>query len=371
MKTLFYRLFALFFRLGRLRSPRKSRVVFLAPHRGEADDSLSAVRRALAAEGRWEIFSISTAALQPEPRHPLRSLCAALRFFTVDAVRLATANYVYLNDNFMPLADLTFAPETVVTQLWHAEGAFKKFGLDAPLTPAVRNRQQRCAERYTYVVCSSAAVARLYAGAFGVPEEKVLPLGAPRADTLLAPCDPAELRRAFDAAHPDCAGKRLLLYAPTFRDDPAANAALPTAIDAAALQAACPDCRLLLRLHPQIHAAAMGSAVDVTQEKLTDLLRICDTVITDYSSVCMDAALLGKPCVFYAFDLDAYQRERAFYFDYASYVPGPVVQTQDALFDAIKTPRTDAEQLHRFRAFNFDYLDTENTKRVLAGTMRV
>ena len=370
MKTLFYHLFALMFRLGRLGRVRQNRVVFLAPHRGEADDSLSAVRRSLAAAGKWEMCSISTAALQPDPRHPLRSLAGALRFFTAGAVRLATAKYVYLNDNFMPLADLTFSPETVVTQLWHAEGAFKKFGQDAPLTPAVRNRQQACADRYTYVVCSSAAVVPIYAGAFGVPEEKVLPLGAPRADTLLAPCDPAALRRAFDDAHPDCAGKRLLLYAPTFRDDPAANAALPTAIDADALQAACPDCRLLLRLHPQIHADAAGGAVDVTRENLTDLLRICDTVITDYSSVCMDAALLDKPCIFFAFDLDAYQKERSFYFDYASYVPGTVVQTPDALFDAIKTPRTDAEQLRRFRAFNFDFSDTENTKRVIAGTMK-
>ena len=370
MKELFYHLFALAFRLGRLRRVRPDRVVLLAPHRGETDDSLSALRRYLAQEDQWEICSISTAALQPDPRHPLRSFCAALRFFTADAVRLATARYVFLNDNFMPLAELTFAPETVVTQLWHAEGAFKKFGLDAPLTPAVRARQLACAQRYTYVICSSAAVAPLYAGAFGVPADRVLSLGAPRVDTLLAPCDTQALRHAFDAAHPDCAGKRLILYAPTFRDDPAANAALPAAIDADALQAACPDCRLLLRLHPQIHAQAAGSALDVTDEPLTDLLRICDTVITDYSSVCMDAALLEKPCIFYAFDLEDYQRERSFYFDYAAYVPGPVVQTQDALFAAIKTPRTDAEQLRRFRAFNFDYSDTENTKRVIAGTMK-
>lgn len=369
MKTLFYRLFALAFRLGRLRPVQPHRVVFLAPHRGETDDSLSAVRRYLAAQGQWDIRVISTAALQFRPHRQLRSLAAALRFFTADAVRLATAHYVFLNDNFMPLAALTFDPSTVVTQLWHAEGAFKTFGLDAPLSPAVRARTEACGARYTWVICSAAAVAPLYARAFGVAETRVLPLGAPRADALLAPCDTAALRRAFDAAHPDCAGKRLLLYAPTFRDDPAANAALPAAIDAAALQAACPDCRLLLRLHPQIHAPAAGDALDVTHEKLTDLLRICDTVITDYSSVCMDAALLGKPCVFYAFDLEAYQQERSFYYDYEAYVPGPVVRTQDALIDCIKNPRTDEARLRRFRAQNFDFTDTDSTRRVVERVM--
>ena len=145
---------------------------------------------------------------------------------------------------------------------------------------------------------------------------------------------------------------------------------MPTAIDAAALQAACPDCRLLLRLHPQIHAQAAGAALDVTNAPLTDLLRICDTVITDYSSVCMDAALLEKPCIFYAFDLEEYKRERTFYYDYRTYVPGPVVQTQEALLAAIKTPRTDAELLRRFRAFNFDYLDTDNCRRIAETVMK-
>lgn len=78
----------------------------------------------------------------------------------------------------------------------------------------------------------------------------------------------------------------------------------------------------------------------------------------------MDFALLTKPCVFFAFDLDEYEKERSFYFDYKAYVPGAVAENFDEVLSAIKNPRTDEEKLRRFRDFNFDFIDTNNTERI-------
>ena len=41
---------------------------------------------------------------------------------------LAGSRFIFLNDNFFPLAFMQFSPKNIVVQLWHAPGAFKKFG---------------------------------------------------------------------------------------------------------------------------------------------------------------------------------------------------------------------------------------------------
>ena len=368
MKKLFYSLYALFFNISRIFPLKKNRVAFVAPHNGGNGDSLSVMRRYFENKGGYDLVGISTQDLKLDSSSIgslIKSCLKAAGFFTLGAYRLATAKYVFLNDNFMPMASLNFSNNAVITQLWHAEGAFKKFGLSAPVTDDVREREKKCSEKLTYVVCSSKAVAPFYAEAFGVDESKILPLGSARIDDLLGKNDSLALRREFDAAHPECIGKELVLYAPTFRDSAEKDAALAEKIDVEAFNREFPQKRLLIKLHPQIHSANVpDGATNVTDCDIGKLTLICESVITDYSSVCMDFALLSKPCIFYAFDLDEYEHERSFYFDYESGVPGVVVKDNAALLEAIKNPRSSEEKLQSFREFNFDYIDCNNAERI-------
>ena len=370
MKKLFYSLYALFFNLCRIFPVKQNRIAFVAPHNGGDRDSLGMMRAYAEGMGGYDIVTISTRDLKLDFSgfKALASSCLkAVGFFTLKAKALATSKYVFLNDNFMPMASLKFSPETVITQLWHAEGAFKKFGLSAPLADDVRAREKKCSERLDFVICSSKNVAPVYAEAFGVDESKILPLGAPRIDSLLAERDADEIREAFDLKHPECKGKKLILYAPTFRDDPTADRRTLDNIDMTAFKRELgDDYRLLVKLHPQINSgASIDGTVDVTNgHDINDLTLISDLLITDYSSVCMDFALLSKPCIFFAFDLEEYEKERSFYFDYETYVPGAVTKDFAAVLEAIKNPRNDEEKLRRFRDFNFDYIDCENTRRI-------
>ncbi len=368
MKKLFYSLYALFFNISRIFPLKKNKVAFVAPHNGGSGDSLSVMRRYFENKGGYDIVSISTQDLKLDSSSIgslIKSCLKAAGFFTLGAFRLATAKYVFLNDNFMPMASLKFSKDAVITQLWHAEGAFKKFGLSAPVADDVREREKKCSKKLTYVICSSKAVAPFYAEAFGVDESKILPLGSARIDDLFAETDALALRREFDAAHPDCIGKELVLYAPTFRDSAEKDATLAEKIDVAAFNREFPQKRLLIKLHPQIHSAKVPEgATNVTDCDIGKLTLICESVITDYSSVCMDFALLAKPCIFYAFDLDEYEHERSFYFDYESGVPGVVVNNNAALLEAIKNPRSSEEKLRSFRDFNFDYIDCNNAERI-------
>ena len=370
MKKLFYSLYALFFNISRIFPVKQNRIAFVAPHNGGNGDSLGTLRSYIEKKGGYDIVTISARDLKLDFSGigALASSCLkAAGFFTLKAKALATSKYVFLNDNFMPMASLKFSPEAVVTQLWHAEGAFKKFGLSAPLTSEVAAREKKCSEKLTYIVCSSKNVVPLYAEAFGVEQSKILPLGAPRIDSLLAEKNATALREEFDKKHPECKGKKLVLYAPTFRDSPEANKKLLDNIVMAAFNRELGDeYSLLVKLHPQINAGVTAEGtVDVTQSHdIGDLTLICDMLITDYSSACMDFALLSKPCVFFAFDLEEYEKERSFYFDYESYVPGAVTRDFSEVIEVIKNPRADEEKLRRFREFNFDYADCENCRRI-------
>ncbi len=374
MKNLFYGIYAFMFNIFRLLPMKKNKISFLSPHNENFNDSLGAVMKEVIMRDEFFICKISCKDLEIDKSSAfgiIKSLLRALRFFTVNAYHLATSHFVFMNDNFMPMAKLKFKNEAVVTQLWHAEGVFKRFGLHIEQPDAVRKLEIDGNKKLTYVVCSSEQVADIYAEAFGVFRYKVLPLGAPRVDEFFKKVNEERLRTAFDRTYPECRGKRLVLYAPTFRDDRADDRQLLDSIDIKAFNDRFGDTsRLLIRLHPQVHTskADLTGATDVSgYEKLNDLMRICDIMITDYSSICMDFALLEKPIYFYAFDLEKYTADRAFYEDYETYVPGPVAKDFQTLLNLINNnvSETYRKRMLDFKYFNFGTPDGNASKRVV------
>ena len=130
MKKVFYFIYAMMFNFFRIFPVKKNKIVFLSPHNENFNDSLGAVMEEAIRRDEFRIVPISGRDLKLDRSNILKSLKRAFGFFTCKAYHLATAKYVFLNDNFMPMGKLHFSEKAVVTQLWHAEGAFKKFGLD-------------------------------------------------------------------------------------------------------------------------------------------------------------------------------------------------------------------------------------------------
>ena len=127
---------------------------------------------------------------------------------------------------------------------------------------------------------------------------------------------------------------------------------------------------LLVRLHPQIHRCEemLEGVIDVTAyEDVGELTLACDIMVTDYSSVCMDAALIRKPLYFYAFDYAKYNKDRSFYFDYETYVPGPVAKDFTTLLSMIEneSAKEYIERAEEFRTFNFGNPDNKASSRVV------
>ena len=365
MKNIAYKLFACCFNLC-ARFPRQERAVLLSPHMASFTDSLGEIESELRRRGVRTV-RVSGADIKPKKINAA-ALFRMLRFFTKGAYDLATASTVFLNDNFMPLSDLHLQDGASWVQLWHAEGAFKRFGLDIPDLPqSVRERVLHGNRKLRYVICSSVGVAPIYASAFGVPREKVLALGSPRADRYLRNTREADVQ-AFRAKWFGGTQKKVVLYAPTFRDDPAENRRLLRLFDFDRFERELgAQYQLVLRLHPQFHDVTVPAGVlDMTAyPNVGDLIAACDLLITDYSSICLDFALVGKPCVFFAFDLAYYAGTRSFYHDYRSYVPGPVAETFDALLDAVRAAEADTEKLRQFVTYNFDAPDGKSAARIV------
>ena len=325
-------------------------------------DALGAVRDELESRGGYDLVYITRQDLSLN--NPLR----VFSFFVLKSRLLATAEYVFLNDNFMPMGKLNFRKEAVITQLWHAEGAFKKFGLHIPQNDSLRKAEIAANSKLSYVVCSSESVRKIYAEAFGVDERKVLPLGAPRVDYLKNEKNQKEALREIHEKYPETRNKKILLYAPTFRDEAEMDKDILKNFNLSEVKKNLgDDYEIFIRLHPQIHISDRDTlgATDVTDfPDVRKLILASDVLITDYSSICMDFAFLNKKTVFFAYDLKWYTERRDFYFDYESFVPGLVAKNTAELISAVKSD-FQKERNEKFKSFNFSFDDNLSAKRVV------
>jgi CDP-ribitol ribitolphosphotransferase len=88
--------------------------------------------------------------------------------------------------------------------------------------------------------------------------------------------------------------------------------------------------------------------------------------VSDYSSIIFEYALLNRPMAFLAQDLAAYERERGFFFDYRTGVPGPVLEETEQLARWIQAKQFDLQRVRAFAAASFDVMDGRATERFVS-----
>ncbi|KRA23749.1 glycosyl/glycerophosphate transferase [Microbacterium sp. Root61] len=216
----------------------------------------------------------------------------------------------------------------VVVQTWHGT-PLKRLALHRPgFDPRRAAAVIKEARRWNVLLAQNPYAARILGKAYAFLTRPIWVEGYPRNDVLTT--GDAGATRAALGIGPD---ERVLLYAPTWRDD---RSEMVDFVDPAALAAAA-DAVVLVRGHSRTllpgKDAAGPRVVDVTGFPDTSLLLLAaDALITDYSSVMFDFSVTGKPMYFLVPDIEHYRGElRGFYFDLAAHAPGPVVQTQEDL----------------------------------------
>ena len=299
----------------------------------------------------------------------LRNLPGLFALFTKKAYYMATSAHIFLNDNFMPMAYMDIAPETTVVQLWHGMGSFKKFGGSTDLEPELRSELKKVNENVTHILASSEHIRKNYAEAFCVPEGKVLAIGCPQADYYFRKHDVRAVREKLEQKFPQMKGKKLALYAPTFRDDGDRDRELLSHFDFEEFNRQCGDeyC-LAVRLHPQIQSSKVPAQVPdlTTYPDVRELLLATDLLIADYSSIAVEYSLLERPILLYAFDKEWYlDKDRGFYYDYEDTAPGPILTTMDELCACVRQHEWDMEKVRAFARLHNDFFDSQSARRVV------
>lgn len=286
---------------------------------------------------------------------------------------LATSEVVLLDDYFGLLKSVRIQPGTKVIQLWHAGSGFKSVGYSRfgnPGSPKLWHPHRQ----YTYAITGSQHLVPVYAEAFGIEESAVIPTGLPRVDWFLDEDRKNSFTAAFYEEFPAFLGKRIILFAPTFRGRSIHTAFYDyDSIDFDALYQACgPDTVVLFRMH---HIVKTPIPIpEQYQDRFFDfthfpdglnLLHVTDLLITDYSSIIYEFSLLDRPMLFFAPDKINYGATRGFHRDYDETAPGRVAMTFDDVIDAITTGEYEQEKVAKFREENFDRIDTGAADRVI------
>lgn len=270
----------------------------------------------------------------------------------------ATSSVVFVDDYYHFLSYLKKKDDVTLIQLWHACGAFKTFGFsrlgrDSYLKQSSPNHRQ-----YDYVIVSSREVIPYYAEGFGVAMEKVIALGSPRCDMLENEDYKRRFKKKFYKENPQLENKKIILFAPTFRGGGMGCCHYPVEkfeIDKL-LSSLDDDWSIVIKMHPYLIERPKYSqkyadrVVDLTASyDINDLLFITDLLVTDYSSVIFEASIVKVPMLFFAFDLNEYSRDRDFYCNFTSFVPGKIVLSMDEMIRAIKDGDFRQELIEPFR----------------------
>ena len=328
---------------------RRDRVALATARTTELDGNLLHIHRALR-RLRPEIRV--SLVLEPYSYGLAGKLAYALRLVR-GMYLLRTSRLVVVDNAYLPIHVAPHRPATQVVQVWHAEGALKRFGLDAVHPP--REPERSFLHRhYDWVVTSGSASREAWSRALRTPLERVIALGSPRTDLFFDDAAMAEARAAVLRAYPALAGKRIVLFAPTFRgrgrgkrpgaglDVPRLRAALP-ATDA-----------LVLKTHPNLDRRLVSTdGFDVVVDHrfdLNELLTATDVLITDYSSSIFDAALLRLRVLLVVDDLEAYERDPGMYLDYRTEMIGTQVTDTDGAIRALVEDRFDLAPYDAFIA---------------------
>lgn len=285
--------------------------------------------------------------------------------------KLAGSRYIFLNDNFFPLAFMNFSSKNIITQLWHAPGASKKFGGSVDIES--RDILRKISENTDYLIVTSEKIKKYYSEAFQMPESKIKALGLPRLDYYFENHDLNKLKADFSSKYNISPDKKIILYAPTFRDEEKYNNVFNYLDLEKFNQVLGEEYVLALRLHPKIKnfykddISSKGEYIDVSDfESEQELMLLSDILITDYSSIMIEYSILNKPTVFFTYDLEDYlDCERGFYYDFKTTVPGPIVFTSDELIDVINDNEFDKSKISEFVKTQFDEIDGQSSKRIV------
>ncbi|MCY1590439.1 bifunctional glycosyltransferase/CDP-glycerol:glycerophosphate glycerophosphotransferase [Staphylococcus pettenkoferi] len=237
-------------------------------------------------------------------------------------------------------------------QIWHGTplkrlaGDMEDVHMPNTTTDRYKKNFKKETERWDYLVSPNHYSTEIFKTAFWMDEKRIIETGYPRNDILVNEANNKDLKLNIKENLHIPTNKKVILYAPTWRDDEydvEGAYQFNLKIDLEKLrQKLGDDYIILLRMHyliaNQLDLSEYGGfAFDVSSHNdISELYLISDLLITDYSSVMFDFGILKRPQLFYAYDIERYDDKlRGFYMNYHTDLPGPIVQDTDTLLSKL------------------------------------
>ncbi|MDR2929312.1 MAG: CDP-glycerol glycerophosphotransferase family protein [Propionibacteriaceae bacterium] len=271
---------------------------------------------------------------------------------------MATSEVLVLDAYCVLASILKHRPSLRVVQIWHALGSFKKFGWSIVDKSEGWSAQSNIPSRtlagilhmhegYTAGVVSYSGAIPHFTDAFHADPSIFHVAWLPRVDALRDEEMVSNLRHHIIAAHPELAGHKVVLYAPTIRRTAMDTAPIIALVDAIAGV----DWALIVKPHPvrgeKPRAVFPEQAVNAPDFSALQLLTLADAVITDYSAIAYEAYLRDIPVYFYAHDIHEYEQARGFYVPPTEF-PSTIYSTPDQLVADMVAGVADHDAMRRF-----------------------
>ncbi len=294
---------------------------------------------------------------------------------------LSTSQYILLDDLSRECNYLQVRKNQEVVQLWHGAGAFKKFGWSRANTGEDVGPIHKGYRTYTKAIVSSEDIRSCYAEAFHMDVSKIKATGFPRTDMFFDDQYKEDVKNSFYQRHPRYQGKKIILFAPTYRGAPVSKANYDfSKIDFQKIyETFHEDYIFIIKWHPALYNNIQRGIVempDLTQynhfyrdfsnnRDINDLLIISDILITDYSSVVFDYYFTHKPIIYFTYDLDEYTGYggRGLYFDFYEYVYGAITTNTDELIQALQNKDMNESQRQAFYQRFLSACDGHSTQK--------
>ncbi|KRL09121.1 CDP-glycerol poly(glycerophosphate) glycerophosphotransferase [Lentilactobacillus otakiensis DSM 19908 = JCM 15040] len=295
-----------------------------------------------------------------------------LKFVMDDVSLLMSAKLIICDNYYAFLGGLVKLSLVKIVQIWHADGAIKKFGWEDPTTEkrssSDKHRFQKVYDHFDEYIVGSKAMGQVFVNSYHENSDKMELLGYPRSDQYLSEDWQKKARERIYRSAPELKDHRVILYAPTYREHQ--DFKLPKGLGSAL--AADPNALVVVKLHPvlrdrEVPMRRIGNPKIKFYHELetSDLLAVADTLVTDYSSVAFDFSLLpnAKSVIFFMFDLDSYQKDPGIQDDFLDWLPVEPVYKVEQLRNEILTSK--AVNFDKFNEHWNTYNDGQATARVI------
>lgn len=263
---------------------------------------------------------------------------------TVKGIRKVLRAGIWFTSAGLPVYAVGLGKKYDIINLWHGIPLKKIALLEENVSKYSKIYFKKIfSENYRYLLTGSQELVPIMAESFGVGKEKVKVWGQPRNDCLFQTTERQKFLESIYEELPEY--ERVILYAPTYRDNDKTRIFPFPDLDMAILEKFLEEHKilLLLRMHLQEAKEKMpwktSRILDMNADKVEDvseMLNIFDLLITDYSSIYIDYLLLDRPIIFLPYDKEIYLSERGMNFVYDEVTPGDKPDTMEKFLESLE-----------------------------------